>query len=89
MAGQGSVYLKLQDWVYCLLMDGNSDDDNGKGEVLFPSVVSLCLYILGFLYVGFFICVGFLNLILTGLSLASICSHSMENYLTMDAKFLP
>ena len=33
LAGQGSIYLKLKDWIYCLINEGpNSDDDAGKNS---------------------------------------------------------
>ena len=33
LAGQGSIYLKLKDWIYCLINEGpNSDDDTGKNS---------------------------------------------------------
>ena len=33
MAGQGAVYVKLKDWLDCLLVDENNIDDDGKSDV--------------------------------------------------------
>ena len=36
LAGQGAIYVKLKDWVYCLISEESNDDDAGrvKGAVM-------------------------------------------------------
>ncbi len=42
LAGQGSIYVKLKDWVYCLISEESNDDDDAdtvKGAVMWESIL--------------------------------------------------
>ena len=38
VAGQGSIYLKLKDWIYCMINEDHNSDDDEAGKIALNSI---------------------------------------------------